>query len=256
MYAERFRLDGKVAVITGAAHGLGLAIADAFSEFGATTVLADRDAGTGEAAAERLRKLGRDALFTKLDVTWADDVRSCMAGIRERHGRLNILVACAGIGLAGETLDLPDDHWDEVMGINLDGVFWCAREAARQMLKGGGGAIVTIGSISGEIASVPQRQTAFNVSKAGVHLLTKSLASEFADRNIRVNAIAPGYIETDCSAHGPAHPSWYPNWLRLTPMNRFGRPEEIASVALLLASDAGSYMTGSIVLVDGGYTAR
>jgi NAD(P)-dependent dehydrogenase (short-subunit alcohol dehydrogenase family) len=140
--------------------------------------------------------------------------------------------------------------------VNLTGAFRVAREAARQMLRGGGGAIVNVGSISGMIANIPQNQTAHNASKAGMHLVTQSLASEFASRNIRVNAVAPGYVETELTRGGIDNPDWFPIWRDMTPMHRVAQVEEIASVIHFVASDAASYMTGSIVVVDGGYTAR
>lgn len=256
MYLDRLRLDGRVAVITGGSQGIGLAAARALGEFGATIVLAANIPERGTAAAAELAQAGYQARYVVLDVRDAEAVRATMADVVEREGRLDILVNSAGVALHGSSIDLPDAEWQRVIDVNLTGAFLAAREAARQMLLGGGGAIVNVGSISGMIANTPQNQTAYNASKGGVHLLTLSLASEFATRNIRVNAVAPGYVETELTRGGIDNPAWFPTWRDMTPMRRVGQVEEIASVIHFLASDAASYMTGSIVTVDGGYTAR
>jgi NAD(P)-dependent dehydrogenase (short-subunit alcohol dehydrogenase family) len=256
VYLERLRLDGKVAVITGGSQGIGHAAAKALAEFGATIVIAANVPERGHAAVADLVAAGHRARFVDLDVRKADAVRDAMAEVVAREGRLDILVNNAGVALHGPSIDLPDAEWQKVIDVNLTGSFWAAREAARQMLRNGGGAIVNVGSISGMIANIPQNQTAYNASKAGVHLLTQSLASEFATRNIRVNAVAPGYVETELTRGGIDNPEWFPTWRDMTPMQRVAQVEEIASVIHFLASDAASYMTGSIVVVDGGYTAR
>ena len=256
MYLERLRLDGRVAVVTGGSQGIGLAAAKALAEFGATVVLAANTPERGTAEAAGLVAAGHRARFIDLDVRSADAVRKAMDEVFVREGRLDILVNNAGVALHGPSIDLPDAEWQRVIDVNLTGAFWVAREAARQMLRGGGGAIVNVGSISGMIANIPQNQTAYNASKAGIHLVTQSLASEFATRNIRVNAVAPGYVETELTRGGIDNPEWFPTWRDMTPMRRVAQVEEIASVIHFLASDAASYMTGSIVVVDGGYTAR
>ena len=151
--------------------------------------------------------------------------------------------------------DTGDDHWRFHMDVNLDGVFWCCRAFGRQMLERGRGSIVNIGSMSGFIVNKPQPQAFYNASKAAVHHLTKSLAAEWAARGVRVNAVAPTYIETPLTRFGMQESkAMYQTWLEMTPMHRVGQPDEIASVVLFLASDAASLLTGSIVLADGGYT--
>ena len=149
---------------------------------------------------------------------------------------------------------MDDATWNKVIDVNLNGVFWCSRTFGKAMLDQGGGNIVNIGSISAEIVNRPQEQAQYNASKAAVHHLTRSLAAEWAKRNVRVNAVAPTYIETDLTRFVYDDPEMINYWLGGTPMGRMGQPNEIASVVLFLASEASSLLTGSIILADGGYT--
>ena len=250
MYLEKFRLDGRIAVITGAARGIGFATAEALSEAGATVVIADMDGKAAEEAAARLK-----ADWIVLDVTNSKAVDARCAEIIKRHGRVDILVNNAGIAKSFIPAEAMDDAtWLSVLDVNLNGVFWCCRSFGNAMLKQGGGAIVNVGSMSAEIVNYPQEQAQYNASKAGVHHLTRSLAAEWAPRNVRVNAVAPTYIETDLTRDVAKDPEIRKHWIEGTPMNRMGQPSEIASVILFLASDAASLLTGSIVLADGGYT--
>ncbi|MEW1834873.1 SDR family oxidoreductase [Microbacterium sp. NPDC079995] len=248
MYRERLELDGKVAVVTGGSRGIGLACVTALREFGATVVIADLldELGT-EAAASFPDRVE----YTHLDVTDADDVTAVFADVAARHGRLDILVTSAGIANHQASADITREAWDRVLAVNATGTFWCAREAARHMTSGG--SVVAIGSMSGELANAPQRQAAYNASKGAVHLAVRSLAVEYVEAGIRVNAVAPGYVGTDLTREGVPD-DWWDDWLRRTPMQRVGTPEEIASLVAFLASDAASYMTGSVVLIDGGYS--
>jgi NAD(P)-dependent dehydrogenase (short-subunit alcohol dehydrogenase family) len=150
--------------------------------------------------------------------------------------------------------EVSDEHWLNVIDVNPNGVFWCCRAFGGHMLARGRGSIVNIGSMSGYIVNKPQPQCYYNASKAGVHHLTKSLAAEWAERGVRVNAVAPTYIETPLTRFGMDNEQLYRTWLEMTPMRRVGQPDEIASVVLFLASDAASLLTGSIVLADAGYT--
>ncbi len=255
MYLEKFRLDGKVAVITGAARGIGFATAEALSEAGALVVIADLDEAGAVKAAAALTAHGRKADAIALDVTDARAVERAQAEIVKRHGGVDVLVNNAGIAMSfipAETMD--DFAWNKVIDVNLNGVFWCCRTFGKAMLAQGRGVIVNVGSMSAEIVNYPQEQANYNASKAGVHHLTRSLAAEWAPRGVRVNAVAPTYIETDLTKDVALQPDVRKHWIDGTPMARMGQPWEIASVILFLASDASSLMTGSIVSVDGGYT--
>jgi NAD(P)-dependent dehydrogenase (short-subunit alcohol dehydrogenase family) len=172
-----------------------------------------------------------------------------------RHGKIDILVNSAGIARSETAAEkVADEHWLNVLDVNLNGTFWCCRAFGGQMLKAKSGTIVNIGSMSGFIVNKPQEQCYYNASKAAVHHLTKSLAAEWGARGVRVNAVAPTYIATPLNEFVKSNPAMYDAWIGGTPMGRLGKVEEIASVVLFLASDAASLMTGSIVLADGGYT--
>ncbi len=255
MYLEKLKLDGKVAVVTGAGQGIGAACARALGEAGATVIVADMMADRVEASVAELKKLGIKAHGATLDVTRSKDVDRVAADVIKQHGRVDILVNNAGVAKSDvKAEDTSDEHWRFHMDVNLDGLFWCCRAFGRQMLKQKSGSIVNIGSMSGFIVNKPQPQAFYNASKAAVHHLTRSLAAEWAKGGVRVNAVAPTYIETPLTSFGiKEDPEMYETWLEMTPMGRVGQPDEIASVVHFLASDAASLMTGSIVLADGGY---
>jgi NAD(P)-dependent dehydrogenase (short-subunit alcohol dehydrogenase family) len=255
MYLEKLKLDGRVAVVTGAGQGIGAACARALGEAGATVVVGDFMLDRIEATVAELKKLGIRAYGAKLDVTKSKEVDAAAAGIVKTHGRVDILVNNAGVARSDvKAEDTSDEHWRHHMDVNVDGLFWCCRAFGREMLKQGKGSIVNIGSMSGFIVNKPQPQSFYNASKAAVHHLTRSLAAEWAPRGVRVNAVAPTYIETPLTSFGiKESPEMYKVWLEMTPMGRVGQPDEIASVVHFLASDAASLMTGSIVLADGGY---
>ena len=238
MYLEKFRVDGRVAFVTGGAQGIGLAIAEALREAGATVITGDIKGGEVE-----------------LDVTDSSRVSEVADVIVAEHGRIDILINNAGIARSETAAEeVADEHWLNVLDVNLNGTFWCARAFGRHMLAAGKGSIVNIGSMSGFIVNRPQPQSYYNASKAAVHQLTKSLAAEWASRGVRVNAVAPTYISTPLNAFANKESEMYRRWIDGTPMGRLGTPEEVASVVLFLASDAASLLTGSIVLADGGYS--
>jgi len=255
MFSQKLRLDGRVAVVTGGGRGIGLAIGEALAEFGARIVIADIDADIAEAGREALRAKGYQASAHVLDVTKPQEVEAFARRVVEAEGRVHILVANAGIALSGVAAeDTEDERWLQVNDVNYNGVFWCNRAFGRHMLGAGGGAIVNIGSMSGYISNRPQKQTYYNASKAAVHQMTSSLAAEWADRGVRVNAVAPTYIETEMTRYRDGNDGMLDVWLRDTPMHRMGQPHEIASVVHFLASDASSLMTGTTVLADAGFT--
>ncbi len=254
MYLERFRLDGRLAVVTGAARGIGRAIAEALAEAGATVVVADMNGAGAAAAAEGLVAAGHRAEGVALDVTDAAAVQALATDLAARHGRIDILVNNAGIAISNEPAEtMADAVWTKVIDVNLNGLFWCCRAFGRVMLAQGAGSIVNVGSMSGFIVNRPQEQANYNASKAGVHHLTRSLAAEWGARGVRVNAVAPTYIATELTAYVNEDPEMHHYWVGGTPMGRMGRTDEIAAVVLFLAGDAASLMTGSIVLADGGY---
>jgi NAD(P)-dependent dehydrogenase (short-subunit alcohol dehydrogenase family) len=255
MYLEKFRLDGKIAIVTGAAQGIGLACTEALAEAGAKVVIGDHDANGANEAKAALKAKGFDADIVLIDVTDSKRVSVVADELVKKYGKVDILVNNAGIARSETPAEtVMDEHWLNVIDVNLNGTFWCCRAFGKHMLQAKAGTIVNVGSMSGFIVNKPQEQCYYNASKAAVHHLTKSLAAEWGARGVRVNAVAPTYIETPLNAFVKSNPKMYDAWIGGTPMGRMGQVEEIASVVLFLASDAASLMTGSIVLVDGGYT--
>jgi NAD(P)-dependent dehydrogenase (short-subunit alcohol dehydrogenase family) len=255
MYLEKFKLGGKTAVVTGGGQGIGLACVEALAEAGAKVVIADRDTKAAEAARTEMKNKGYETEVVDMDVTDSVQVTAVAEQLASRFGKVDILVNNAGIARSETPAEtVTDEHWLNVIDVNLNGTFWCCRAFGKHMLRAKTGTIVNIGSMSGFIVNKPQEQCYYNASKAAVHHLTKSLAAEWGTRGVRVNAVAPTYIETPLNAFVKNNPKMYDAWIGGTPMARMGQVEEIASVVLFLASDAASLMTGSIVLVDGGYT--
>jgi NAD(P)-dependent dehydrogenase (short-subunit alcohol dehydrogenase family) len=244
---DSFRLDGKVAVVTGGNRGLGEAYARALGEAGARVAIAARDEARSEAVAGEL-----GALAVTTDVTDAAGVESMLATVTDELGPVDVLVNNSGVCYHRPALEVPEDEWRSVWDVNVDGVWHCCRAVGAQMVERGTGSIINIGSISAEIVNRPQWQPAYNASKAAAHQLTKSLAAEWAPHGVRVNALAPGYVKTEMAPVDD--PRFRPRWIEDAPMQRAASPEEIAPSVVYLASEASSFMTGSVLVVDGGYT--
>ena len=254
MIFDRFRLDGQVALVTGATRGIGLGIAQAFAEAGAHVVMSSRVPKPEVVA--RLKNAGHKIDYLQADVRDAGAPAKLVADATAITGRLDILVNNAGVAQHGETHSFTVENYRRVMDINVNSVFYACQAALGPMRAQQGGVILNIGSISGYISNIPQPQAAYNASKAAVHMLTKSLASDYAPENIRVNAIAPGYIDTDMTSGGLADPVWGPIWRQMTPMPKVGTPEDIGAAALYLCSPASAYVTGEVLVIDGGYLTR
>jgi NAD(P)-dependent dehydrogenase (short-subunit alcohol dehydrogenase family) len=255
MYLEKFKLDGRTALVTGGGQGIGLGCVEALAEAGARVVIADRDAKAAASAQADMKAKGFATETVTMDVTDPTRVTEVADELVSRFGKVDILVNNAGIARSETPAEtVTDEHWLNVIDVNLNGTFWCCRAFGKHMLAAKSGAIVNIGSMSGFIVNKPQEQCFYNASKAAVHHLTKSLAAEWGARGVRVNAVAPTYIETPLNAFVKNNPRMYDAWIGGTPMARMGQVDEIASVVLFLASEAASLMTGSVVVVDGGYT--
>ncbi|WP_182086552.1 3-oxoacyl-ACP reductase family protein [Aureimonas sp. ME7] len=251
---DPFRLDGKVALITGGARGIGLAIAQRFAGAGARLVLTARSLSPEAEAA--LAQTGAEWDFVPGDARDAQTPDRVVAFAAQRFGGLDILVNNAGVASHGDTPEFDDERLELILSTNVAQVFRFCRAAVPHMRERGESAILNIGSVSGFIANIPQNQTAYNASKAAVHMMTKSLASEFAAEGIRVNAVAPGYIDTDMTRGGFENPDWDPVWRRMTPMGRYGQPDEVATAVQFLCSPAAAYITGAVLPIDGGYLTR
>jgi NAD(P)-dependent dehydrogenase (short-subunit alcohol dehydrogenase family) len=255
MYLDRFKLKGRVALVTGGAQGIGLACVEALSEAGAYVYIADRNLKIAQEAQAAMKAKGYAGDVIEMEVTDSKQVDAAAAQVMAEKGRVDILVCNAGIARSQTPAeDVTDEHWLNVIDVNLNGLFWCCRTFGKTMLAAGRGSIINIGSMSGFIVNKPQQQAYYNASKAAVHHLTKSLAAEWGARGVRVNAVAPTYINTPLTAHARSNEAMMGAWIDGTPMARMGEPDEIAAIVLFLASDASSLMTGSIVLADGGYT--
>ena len=250
-----FHLEGRAAIVTGAAHGIGAACAARLAQDGAAVALWDVDEAAGEALAATLVAQGRRAVFARCDVSKLDQVQAALAATLQAFGRVDALVNNAGIFKAADFLDITEADWDAVIAVNLKGAFLVGQAVAREMVKaGGGGAIVNMSSVNGVLA-IPNIAS-YNASKGGINQLTRAMALALADKGIRDNAVAPGTIATELAARAVlGSDEARARILGRTPLKRLGEPDEIADVVAFLLSSAASYLTGEIVYVDGGRMA-
>ena len=251
---DLFMLDSKTALVTGSAHGLGKKIALGFAEFGVSLVLADIDCPWE--TAQQIKALGAHCIAVETDISDEIQVKALAQKAASEIGKVDILVNNAGISQLSytPTEQLPMEEWDRIMGINLRGTFLCCKHFGRSMIKNGGGNIVNIASTAG-ITGVP-RAPAYCASKAGVILLTKSLALEWSRYNIHVNAIAPHYLETDLTKGLRNSEAVYNSLVKSIPLKRFGKTSDLIGAVLLLSSNASDFITGSVLTVDGGYLSQ
>ncbi|MFL5689242.1 MAG: SDR family NAD(P)-dependent oxidoreductase [Chloroflexota bacterium] len=251
-------LDGKVALITGGAGAIGLATARRCAEEGARVVIADRDAARLDRAATDLRDGGLDVVALAVDVTSEASVSELLARIATDHGRLDILFTSAGVLVSGSVVETSLEEWQRTLAVNLTGTFLCAKYAVPLMLAGGGGSIVLMSSTSGLVAE--QATAAYCASKGGIVMLGRQMALDFARDGIRVNVVCPGWIDTPFNdpavERSGGVEALAPFIEAMVPIGRQGEPEEVADVVVFLASDRSRLMTGSVVVADGGLTAR
>ena len=254
MTPGRFDLTGRVAVVTGGGRGIGRFIAEGLAGAGARVVLTGRTQATLDATAAELRGKGHDVLAQMVDVAREDDVTALRDAVLSVCGRLDVLVNNAGInpiykGIERTTLA----EWQGIIDTNLTGVFLCCKHLGGAMAERGGGSVINVSSVGGHVGL--RRSVPYCATKGGVELLTKGLALDWAAKGVRVNTIAPGYFETDLTAGLRENDALAAPLLAHTPLGRFGRLEDVAGAAVFLASDASAYMTGSSLMVDGGWTA-
>ncbi|NLB52408.1 MAG: glucose 1-dehydrogenase [Syntrophomonadaceae bacterium] len=248
---DMFRLDGKVAIVTGAGRGLGAAMAKGLAEAGADVTVADIDFGAAADTAGLIEQMGRKALPVKVDVGDAASVKNMVDATVEKFGTVDILVNNAGIQRRDPCIEMSEEDWDAVIRVNLKGVFLCSREVGRILVQKGSGKVINIASLLATVAQ-PNRGP-YTASKGAVAQFTKVLALEWAPYNINVNAIAPGYVATELNTKLIEDKQVYDELTSRIPMGRWCEPEELTGAVVFLASNASSYMTGQLVNIDGGY---
>ena len=250
------KLDKKVAIITGGTEGIGAVAGRLFSQAGAKVVLAARDEKRGEKVAADLRNQGGEVHFVKTDISRVDDVRRLMDKTDSLYGALHILYNNAAVfwpAEDGQITEVREEIWDQVIAINLTGVFLCTKYAIPLMIRSGGGSIISTASTGGILGL---GNTAYGASKAGTINLMKNVATQFGSQKIRANTIIPSITETPMVVEMFSDPQVRKEWIDATPVGRFGKPEEIAKLALYLASDDAGYVTGTEFLIDGGFCAK
>tara|TARA_B110000014_G_C20116274_1_gene589663 strand:+ start:288 stop:1061 length:774 start_codon:yes stop_codon:yes gene_type:complete len=254
-YLNKFELKSKVSVVTGGAGGIGEEICKALLDAGSKVILADINEKNSIKIVKKLSKKKKNIFYYNLNALSEESIFDLKKIIIKKFKKIDVLINAIGICKNKDAIKVSNKEWDEVLNINVNSMFYLCREFGKVFIKQKYGSIVNVGSNSGIIVDKPQPQASYNASKAAVHQLTKSLACEWAKYNIRVNAIAPGYVATKMTLLGRNKPNWFKYWIEMTPMKRLAKPSEIASSVLFLASDSSSYCTGSILSVDGGYTS-
>ncbi len=250
---DDFRLDEQVSIVTGASRGLGLAMAEALAEAGSHIVLAARDVDSLETVASGIRSLGVKALVVPTDVSSESGLDRLVARSLEEFGRIDILVNNAGTTARRPAMDFSIEDWDRVIAVNLTSVFLLSQKVARVMARQGGGRIINVASMTSEVGvpTIPP----YAASKGGIRQLTKALAIEWAEHNIRVNAVGPGFFRTEMTEPIYHNPKRHTKIMNRVAIKRWGRPEDLKGAVVYLASKASEYVTGHILYVDGGYLA-
>jgi NAD(P)-dependent dehydrogenase (short-subunit alcohol dehydrogenase family) len=249
-----FDISGRKALVTGSARGIGKVLAVALAEAGCDVSLVGIHLEGVEKVADEINRIGARSIAFQADVSKKEEVDRAFEATVKEFGRLDICVNNAGVSFQMPVEEMPEDEWDNIMDTNMKGVFLCSQAAARIMIPQRSGNIINLASISGHAVNVPQKQAVYNSSKAGVAMLTKSMALEWAEYGIRVNSISPGYMKTEMTLSTMEY--LFPEWEAITPLGRLGEPEELRGAVIFLASDASSYMIGHDLIIDGGYTIR
>jgi NAD(P)-dependent dehydrogenase (short-subunit alcohol dehydrogenase family) len=252
---EKMRLDGKAIYVTGGASGIGKCAAMGFAEAGANVAIVDLNLeGAQKVADEIAAATGSKTIAIQCDVTKEEEVQAMVDKVVATYGKLDACYNNAGICINAPAEEMTYAQWSKVIDVNLNSVFLCSTIAGKVMLEQGYGSIINTASMSGHIVNVPQPQCAYNASKAGVIMLTKSLAVEWAKKNVRVNSISPGYIGTELIMNAPHLKPLMEEWNAMAPMGRVGKPEELQSILVYLAGDSCPFTTGSDIIVDGAFT--
>jgi NAD(P)-dependent dehydrogenase (short-subunit alcohol dehydrogenase family) len=251
---EIFNINGRKALVTGAGRGIGRVLAISLAQCGCDIAIVEKNIDDANGVVEEIKKLGRKAFAFKADVTKKTEVDKAFAASAKQLGRLDICINNAGVCIHESAEETPEENLNSVVDTDLKGVFFCCQAASKVMIPQKKGSIINIASMSGSVANYPQKQAHYNAAKAGVIVLTKCLAVEWAEYGIRVNSISPGYTSTDMTVK-LTPPEMIAQWETMIPLRRMADPTEHVGAVIYLASDASSYMTGSDIIIDGGYTS-